>query len=39
MIAEGDPRRLRDESEDPAVRAFFRREAPPEEGVAAAGAG
>jgi phospholipid/cholesterol/gamma-HCH transport system ATP-binding protein len=30
MIAEGDPRRLRDESADPSVRAFFRREAPPE---------
>ncbi|MDN3564642.1 ABC transporter ATP-binding protein [Paeniroseomonas aquatica] len=32
MIAEGDPRRLRDESENPVVRAFFRREvleAPP----------
>jgi phospholipid/cholesterol/gamma-HCH transport system ATP-binding protein len=27
IIAEGDPRRLRDESEDPRVRAFFRREA------------
>ena len=38
MIAEGDPRRLRDESADPTVRAFFRREAPPE-GAAAAGAG
>jgi phospholipid/cholesterol/gamma-HCH transport system ATP-binding protein len=40
MIAEGDPRRLRDESTDPTVRAFFRREAPPEGGAAAtAGAG
>jgi phospholipid/cholesterol/gamma-HCH transport system ATP-binding protein len=29
IIAEGDPRRLRDESEDPRVRAFFRREAQP----------
>ena len=29
IIAEGDPRRLRDESDDPRVRAFFRRE--PEE--------
>ncbi|MBX6746449.1 MAG: ATP-binding cassette domain-containing protein, partial [Acetobacteraceae bacterium] len=27
MIAEGDPRRLREESENPVVRAFFRREA------------
>lgn len=27
MIAEGDPRRLRDEAEHPTVRAFFRREA------------
>ena len=27
IIATGDPRRLRDESEDPRVRAFFRREA------------
>jgi phospholipid/cholesterol/gamma-HCH transport system ATP-binding protein len=27
IIAEGDPRRLRDESDDPRVRAFFRREA------------
>ena len=27
MIAEGDPRRLREESEHPVVRAFFRREA------------
>ena len=26
MIAEGDPKRLRDESEHPTVRAFFRRE-------------
>jgi phospholipid/cholesterol/gamma-HCH transport system ATP-binding protein len=43
MIAEGDPRRLRDESTNPTVRAFFRREAPPEDGsapaAAAAGAG
>lgn len=28
MIAEGDPRRLRDESTNPIVRAFFRREVP-----------
>jgi phospholipid/cholesterol/gamma-HCH transport system ATP-binding protein len=27
IIAEGDPRRLRDETADPRVRAFFRREA------------
>ncbi|MDB5412747.1 MAG: polyamine transporter ATP-binding protein [Rubritepida sp.] len=27
MIAEGDPKKLRDESEHPTVRAFFRREA------------
>jgi phospholipid/cholesterol/gamma-HCH transport system ATP-binding protein len=27
MIAEGDPRRLRDESTQATVRAFFRREA------------
>ncbi len=27
IIAEGDPRKLRDESHDPRVRAFFRREA------------
>ena len=27
IIAEGDPRRLRDESQDPLVRQFFRREA------------
>jgi phospholipid/cholesterol/gamma-HCH transport system ATP-binding protein len=27
VIATGDPKRLRDESEDPKVRAFFRREA------------
>ncbi len=27
VIASGDPRRLRDESEDPKVRAFFRRQA------------
>ena len=26
MIAEGDPRKLRDESQNPVVRAFFRRE-------------
>jgi phospholipid/cholesterol/gamma-HCH transport system ATP-binding protein len=26
IIAEGDPRRLRDESDNPTVRAFFRRE-------------
>jgi phospholipid/cholesterol/gamma-HCH transport system ATP-binding protein len=26
IIAEGDPRRLRDEDDDPRVRAFFRRE-------------
>jgi phospholipid/cholesterol/gamma-HCH transport system ATP-binding protein len=26
IIATGDPRKLRDESEDPRVRAFFRRE-------------
>ncbi|GAA0595732.1 ATP-binding cassette domain-containing protein [Craurococcus roseus] len=36
MIAEGDPRRLRDESADPVVRAFFRREAPPDRQGAAA---
>ena len=35
IIAEGDPRRLRDESDDARVRAFFRRE--PEEAVAACG--
>jgi phospholipid/cholesterol/gamma-HCH transport system ATP-binding protein len=29
IIAEGDPRRLRDETADPRVRAFFRREAEP----------
>ena len=29
IIAEGDPRRLRDENDDPRVRAFFRREAQP----------
>ena len=29
VIAEGDPRKLRDESDDPRVRAFFNRE--PEE--------
>jgi phospholipid/cholesterol/gamma-HCH transport system ATP-binding protein len=29
IIAEGDPRRLRDESDDPRVRSFFRREAEP----------
>ena len=29
IIAEGDPRVLRDESDDPRVRAFFRREAEP----------
>jgi phospholipid/cholesterol/gamma-HCH transport system ATP-binding protein len=29
VIAEGDPRRLRDESDDPRVRSFFRREAEP----------
>ena len=28
MIAEGDPRRLRDTSTDPMVRAFFRRQVP-----------
>jgi phospholipid/cholesterol/gamma-HCH transport system ATP-binding protein len=28
MIGEGDPRRLRDESDNPIVRAFFRRELP-----------
>jgi phospholipid/cholesterol/gamma-HCH transport system ATP-binding protein len=27
IIAEGDPRRLREESTHPTVRAFFRREA------------
>jgi phospholipid/cholesterol/gamma-HCH transport system ATP-binding protein len=26
IIAEGDPRKLRDDSDDPRVRAFFRRE-------------
>ena len=30
IIAEGDPRRLRDESADPRVRAFFRRESEPQ---------
>jgi phospholipid/cholesterol/gamma-HCH transport system ATP-binding protein len=30
IIAEGDPRRLRDESDDPRVRAFFRRETEPQ---------
>ena len=29
IIAEGDPRKLRDESDDPRVRAFFRREPEP----------
>jgi phospholipid/cholesterol/gamma-HCH transport system ATP-binding protein len=29
IIAEGDPRRLRDENDDPRVRAFFRREPEP----------
>ena len=29
IIAEGDPRHLRDDSDDPRVRAFFRREAEP----------
>jgi len=29
IITEGDPRRLRDETTDPRVRAFFRREAEP----------
>jgi phospholipid/cholesterol/gamma-HCH transport system ATP-binding protein len=29
IIAEGDPRRLRDESDDPRVRSFFRREPEP----------
>ena len=29
IIAQGDPRRLRDESDDPRVRAFFRREVEP----------
>ena len=29
IIAEGDPRTLRDQSDDPRVRAFFRREAEP----------
>jgi phospholipid/cholesterol/gamma-HCH transport system ATP-binding protein len=29
IIAEGDPRKLRDDSDDPRVRAFFRREAEP----------
>ncbi|MEP7182900.1 MAG: ATP-binding cassette domain-containing protein [Betaproteobacteria bacterium] len=29
IIAEGDPQKLRDESDDPRVRAFFRREAEP----------
>jgi len=29
IIAEGDPRKLRDETDDPRVRAFFRREAEP----------
>jgi phospholipid/cholesterol/gamma-HCH transport system ATP-binding protein len=29
IIAEGDPRRLRDETTDLRVRAFFRREAEP----------
>ena len=38
MIAEGDPRRLRDESTNPTVRAFFRREAPPDGAASAAGA-
>ena len=38
LIAEGDPRRLRDESTNPTVRAFFRREAPPD-GVAATAGG
>ncbi|MBV9655834.1 MAG: polyamine ABC transporter ATP-binding protein, partial [Acetobacteraceae bacterium] len=28
IIAEGDPRRLRDESTNPIVRAFFRRQVP-----------
>jgi phospholipid/cholesterol/gamma-HCH transport system ATP-binding protein len=29
IIAQGDPRKLRDETDDPRVRAFFRREAEP----------
>jgi phospholipid/cholesterol/gamma-HCH transport system ATP-binding protein len=29
IIAEGDPRQLRDKDDDPRVRAFFRREAEP----------
>ena len=29
IITQGDPRKLRDESHDPRVRAFFRREAEP----------
>ena len=37
LIAEGDPRRLRDESTNPTVRAFFRREAPPDGAAATAG--
>jgi phospholipid/cholesterol/gamma-HCH transport system ATP-binding protein len=30
VVAQGEPKRLRDESTDPWVRAFFRREVPPE---------
>ena len=35
MIAEGNPRDLRDHSENPTVRAFFRREAPADSADAA----
>ncbi len=34
MIAEGDPRKLRDESDNPIVRAFFKREPPAPAGAA-----
>jgi len=38
MIAEGDPRILREQSEHPVVRAFFRRQPLPAPGAAVAGA-
>ena len=37
MIAEGDPRVLREQSEHPVVRAFFRRQPLPAPGAAVAG--
>jgi phospholipid/cholesterol/gamma-HCH transport system ATP-binding protein len=39
IIARGDPRALRDQSDDPRVHAFFNRQVPPPDGPDARRAG